>query len=342
MLPSLSNVLRRASRGDQGEQCPSTAPPTHLPQVLSPWEDATLVQHPSKSASAGSPLYSPDYPSRPTPLSRYEENDCITTPSTMPPYEEALRHTRTADCDLSWCYPTESGPSEVLSMADLGLPFRHYLPQTFASLPPVRPFSQPPKKRQVEEMTFIPAGKGVDVSSHNVDSERRLSNPSQSLLQQMISRPHRSTLEEGPEPIPSGNSPTVAHTSMSPEPFGSDRSPTSPIAGTKDRESSRRMRNAEASARCRKKKREKEREEQMRNQKVRAHMESIWSKVTLYESRSAEEALLQLRAKQANPEDIMAKLVIKVENIIDDNRYLKRRVAELQAILDSSMPDSHQ
>ncbi|KAJ1961379.1 hypothetical protein IWQ62_003889, partial [Dispira parvispora] len=324
-------------KGDQGNPSTSAAPPT-TPQFLSPRENNTSVQYPPQPAGAGNPHYPFDYNSYHTPkppLSRFKENDYAAPPSHVPSYGKALRHTRTADGDLSSPHGVESNPLKV--------PFQHYLPQGFAPLPLVRPFSQPSKKRRVEEVPFVSANHGdANVSSYNVGSERRLSNSSQSLLKQMVSQPPSGISEEGPERLPSGNSSTVGYTSASPEPRGSALGPTSPTAVTVDKESSRRMRNAEASARCRKKKRDKEREEQVRNQQIRGHMESIWSKVTLYESRSAEEALAQLRAKQANPEDIMAKLVIKVENIIDDNRFLKRKVDELQAMLDKHTSDARQ
>ncbi|KAJ1974247.1 hypothetical protein H4R35_003707, partial [Dimargaris xerosporica] len=92
------------------------------------------------------------------------------------------------------------------------------------------------------------------------------------------------------------------------------------------REVQRRQRNAEASARCRLKKRMKEKEDRHRYQEMEKQIEKLWSKLIIYETKDSEEAVKQLLEHRVPVDAMMAKLLLKVDRLIDENRYLRRKV----------------
>ncbi|KAJ1926136.1 hypothetical protein IWQ60_004071 [Tieghemiomyces parasiticus] len=105
---------------------------------------------------------------------------------------------------------------------------------------------------------------------------------------------------------------------------------TSPAAGT-DKEATRRIRNAEASARCRYKKRQKEKKDHDRFTDMELQINKIWSKIVLYEAGNTDEGLNLLFSDKSTPDDIVRRLTTKVDRLINENRNLRLQIEALQA-----------
>ncbi|KAJ1972322.1 hypothetical protein H4R34_005445 [Dimargaris verticillata] len=103
-------------------------------------------------------------------------------------------------------------------------------------------------------------------------------------------------------------------------------SPSDRLGGSTGREVQRRQRNAEASARCRLKKRMKEKEDRHRYQEMEKQVQKLWSKLIIYETKNSEEAVKQLLEHRVPVDAMMPKLLTKVDRLIDENRYLRRKV----------------
>ncbi|KAJ1990264.1 hypothetical protein H4R33_001768 [Dimargaris cristalligena] len=100
------------------------------------------------------------------------------------------------------------------------------------------------------------------------------------------------------------------------------------LASSQTKEATRRVRNAEASARCRQKKRQKEREDTERFHDIGLQIERLWSKITLYEAPSSEEAIAMLLHNKLTADEIMPKLVAKVDQLLDENKKLRKQLQD--------------